>query len=71
MGWCSGTYVFDAVLSALVDDKKVDVETIIKILIEALEDNDWDCQSDSDYWDHPIVNKIFKELHPSWFEDDE
>lgn len=40
MGWCSGTYVFDAVVSALVDEKKPDLETVIRLLIKVLEDND-------------------------------
>lgn len=71
MGWCSGTEIFDSVVAALVDEEKPDVETTIKQLINALEDGDWDCQQDSAYWGHPLVNKAFKDLHPSWFEDDD
>lgn len=67
MGWCSATIIFDKVVGALLDDK--DKKEAIKALIEALEDNDWDCQSDSDYFDHPLIKEIFKELHPSWFEE--
>lgn len=70
MGWCSGTHVFDSILDTLLNDDKIDKETIIKTLINSFEDADWDCQSDSEYYDHPLVKKCFEEIHPSWFEDD-
>lgn len=70
MGWCSATTVFDAVaafvLTATSDEQsKVDVLTT---LARALEDADWDCQRDSHYYDDPIVQRVFRELHPRWFE---
>lgn len=68
MGWCSGTQVFDNVVAALVD-KSVSKEECIKNLIGALEDMDWDCQQDSDYYEHPLVRKAFKAIHPDWFEE--
>lgn len=46
------------------------IEKVVKSLIESLEDGDWDCQQDSSYYDHPLVNGIFRELHPDWFEDE-
>ena len=70
MGWCSGTEVFDAVAGALLDDKPVDKKTVLKNLIETLQDKDWDCESDSDYWEHPIIREIFIELEPDWFDED-
>ena len=70
MGWCSGTEVFDAVAGALLDDKPVDKKTVLKNLIETLQDKDWDCESDSDYWEHPIIREIFMELEPDWFDED-
>ena len=64
MGWCSGTQIFDPVVGALLNgDSK---EAIIRVLVEVLEDEDWDCQSDSAYIDDPIVAKIMKDLHPDW-----
>jgi len=71
MGWCSATRIFDPVVGALLDEKPVDKRDVIKMLIEVLEDGDWDCQQDSAYYDHPLVRSIFKELHPDWFEDEE
>jgi hypothetical protein len=68
MGWCSATYIFDEIVKALKDggDKK----EAIKQLIIALEDEDWDCQSDSVYWDDEEVKSIFKEMHPDWFKEE-
>lgn len=65
MGWCSGTDIFDAVArwvlnSRLTDDEKYEV---MEALTVALENHDWDCQSDSQYFKHPIVIKLMKELH--------
>jgi hypothetical protein len=71
MGWCSGTYIFDAVAKVLLDDKPVDKKAMLITLIDALEDGDWDCHSESAYWDNPIVREAMKERHPSWFEDEQ
>ena len=70
MGWCSGTLIFDRVADFVLDTDKPDDEKyrVLKALVEALEDQDWDCQSDSIYYVHPIVQQIFKSLHPRWFE---
>ncbi len=70
MGWCSGTEIFDAVAKVLLDDKPVDKKATLIAVIDALEDGDWDCQSESEFWEHPIVREIMQERHPSWFEDD-
>lgn len=73
MGWCSATVIFDNVCDALLKDegKKQSPEDTLRALAVALEDGDWDCQMDSDYWDHPVVEKIMRELHPSWFEEED
>lgn len=83
MGWCSGTGVFDAVCSALllepskrknakrkfkITDLSEEVTTAIRRLIDALENLDWDCQSESEFWDHPLVQSIMRERHPEWFD---
>ena len=74
MGWCSATGIFDDICSAIFDkDGYIEIEDVIKTLIEVLELNDWDCQTDSEFYDHPVVNKVLRALHPEWFEkeDDE
>lgn len=68
MGWCSATIIFDQIAAALLDDKPMDKRAALKALIEALEDGDWDCQQDSEYWEHPLVQEIMRERHPRWFE---
>lgn len=72
MGWCSGTDVFDPVVATVLetDIPEGAKREIIKSLIDALEDGDWDCQDDSFYMDNPIVRSVMRELHPSWFEDE-
>jgi hypothetical protein len=72
MGWCSGTEIFDKVAATVLDsdlseEKQVE---IITVLIEALSDQDWDCESDSDYYKHPIIERIYREKYPHWFEED-
>lgn len=69
MGWCSATEIFDVVVGEILHPG-LDKEGIIKLLIETLENNDWDCHQDSVYYDNPIVQKILKELHPRWFEEE-
>jgi len=67
MGWCSATKIFDSIVYALLEEG--DKETVIKELITVLEDNDWDCQYDSFYWDNPLIQKCFKSTSPDLFED--
>lgn len=57
MGWCSGTDVFDPVVKAILEDKSK--EDVIKTLIKVLQVQDWDCETDSDYFYDPIVKKAF------------
>jgi hypothetical protein len=73
MGWCSGTAVFDSVLRKILYDNHFNDEQrtrIIRYLVDALEDHDWDCQADSDYWEHPLVAEVFYQLYPTWFDDE-
>lgn len=73
MGFCSGTRVFDPMVEFILKSSQTDDEKVeaIKVLIEALEDMDWDCQYDSDYIDDPLVDRAFVALHPDWHEDDD
>ena len=71
MGWCSATEIFDSVVGALLGEGEIDKETTIKELINALEDGDWDCQQDSQYYKHPLVQKCFKQTSPELFDEDE
>jgi len=61
MGWCSGTVVFDAVCDALLSEEAPDKKYAIKALIAALTDNEWDCEPESEYWNHPLVKECFCE----------
>jgi hypothetical protein len=68
MGWCSGTDIFDAVAREVLKRraKPVSAERLLTVLAEALEDGDWDCQNESEYWEHPVVRKVFQNMHPDW-----
>lgn len=69
MGWCSATVIFDAIAEIILSDNSIDKKAVLTTVINTLEDGDWDCQSDSAYWDHPIVREIMRSLHPRWFEE--
>ena len=72
MGWCSGTEIFDDMCDVIFDTKEgIGINQkyeLIKTLIISLENQDWDCQSDSEYYNDPIVENVFKKLHPDWFD---
>lgn len=67
MGWASGVEVFDAIAGMLLKDR-IDKQKILETLIEALENQDWDTQQDSQYWDHPMVQAAFRKMNPGLFE---
>jgi hypothetical protein len=73
MGWCSGTSVFDDVAGFVLSTNKGDDEkyTLLVKVAAALEQEDWDCQSDSSYYYNAIVMRVWRKLHPDWFEDEE
>ena len=70
MGWCSGTQVFDNVVEAILTDKSANQKKLIKELIRALWELDWDCEQESEYWDNPVVKEVFMKLEPNWFKGD-
>jgi hypothetical protein len=71
MGWCSGTEIFDPVAKYIINSEMPaqSKRDLLKVLINALEDHDWDCQQDSGYYNFPIVERAFLELHPDWREE--
>jgi hypothetical protein len=72
MGWCSGTEIFDVVCEGLLangaDEPKTTKE-ILKELMVTLEDKDWDCQGESSFYNHRLIQEIMRELHPTWFDE--
>lgn len=73
MGWCGATRIFDSVVSDLKSQEipEDSFRHIVWNLICELEDMDWDCQCESDYWEDDSIRGIFKEMNPTWFEDEE
>jgi len=72
MGWCSGTEIFDTVCEVVLDCPAITEDKqkhTIEELYLMLSDHDWDCQADSDYIKHPIVQAIVKK-HDDWYEDE-
>lgn len=71
MGWCSGTPIFDSVASYVISSDLTELRKfeVLRTLADAMEDEDWDCQSDSQYWDNEIVQRVMLALHPDWLED--
>lgn len=66
MGYSGGTDVFDRVAGLVLRWVAVDsyvAEEILYTLMDVLEDKDWDTQSESDYFEHPVVQKVWKRLH--------
>ena len=69
MGWCSGTDVFDAIMRHIYNNlwlklSGIELINLIAAMIEAFEDHDWDCQSDSGWWDDPMFQEAYKKVHP-------
>lgn len=63
MGWCSATVIFDTLCEALIyDTDDVDKLKLLKVLINILWENDWDCEYDSSFITHPLVKQAFIEL---------
>lgn len=63
MGWCSATIIFDVVCEGILDNPALHPESqeiTIKRLFEELRRQDWDCECDSVYADHPIVKKLLE-----------
>lgn len=64
MGWCSGTDIFDVIADIVLIDNNLSnkqVRSILKALIEVLDEHDWDCQADSKWYNDRFVGSIFEE----------
>lgn len=70
MGWGSGVYVFDGVVGAILDEEISDQSkfNLIKTVAVVLAEHDRDTEGDSNYYDRPVVQEVFKELYPWWFD---
>lgn len=69
MGWCSATDIFDPVCAEIlkrVPDQKSQ-KKILVTLIDNLNEQDWDCQPDSEFWDHAFVGPLLGNM----FEDED
>jgi hypothetical protein len=67
MGWASGSSVMESIIEGIrkkVVDEKQRVE-IYKVIIEALEDSDWDTQNEC-IGNDKAYDIALKELHPDW-----
>ena len=64
MGWCSGTEIFDnmadEITSPYYDMSPGLAADLLNELIRNLRDHDWDCESDSKYWDDPFIGKLLR-----------
>ncbi len=60
MGWCSGTYPFDAVAAWMIETIKDEnqLREGLVILRDSLQNQDWDCEGDTDHAAHPIVREV-------------
>ena len=57
MGWCSATEIFDAVAEVVIDNEAIPEPDRLKVitkLYDALTSDDWDCQNDSKFYEHPL-----------------
>lgn len=81
MGWCSATEYFDVVVKAAkealeeINEQYSDqiprhelLVHIVEPLARELENGDWDCQQESDYWDE-LKWDVFPELAKRYEED--
>ena len=69
MGWCSATEIFDHVAGVLLGEDTKDPKEVLTELAWVLRDRDWDCEQESRYYDHPVVQEVMKEVFPQWSDD--
>ena len=68
MGWSGGSGVaIDIIKLAKKHVPEASKAAFYKGLLEALESEDWDCQSEAEGID-PAFDKALRKAHPSWYE---
>jgi len=68
VGWGSGTRIFDKVLDNILKVDEVDKYKVVEDLLDILTDGDWDTIDESEYYNHPLVQKACKKLNLLWEE---
>lgn len=65
MGWCSATQIFDAIANEVLGHNKgysdIQKMQVLHMLADILREHDWDCEADSEFYDHPQFKDIFEE----------
>ena len=68
MGWCSGTDLFDRIYDMFIPgiQGETNKRYFIKLLIEAFQNKDWDCEFDSRHIDDKdgMLLEILEEMYP-------
>lgn len=62
MGWCGGTDIFDKVMSHVLNNQNYTNDMACEIgsvLMDALDDQDWDTHEESMFCDHPALIELF------------
>ena len=62
MGWCSGSNVYEPIERAILKEEYLEDVVKVRLLksvISALQNNDWDCEMDSFNPTNPIVVEAF------------
>lgn len=61
MGWCGATGIFDDVMDAVIDYIPEDkLEEVAEKVAKPLWDSDWDCESESAYFDTLLTPIMFR-----------
>lgn len=72
MGWASASGIMSDIISAIkpvLPDKETRKKVYLPI-IQSFEDSDWDTQ-DECMGEDEAYDEVIKELHPTWFDDEE
>lgn len=74
MGWNQGVEVFDRVVGFILAQSldRIDSEMkvrLIEVVIEALEEADWDTLEETAYWGNRYVRAVMERVHPELFEE--
>jgi len=61
MGWSNGTEIFDQTMKTVLEQKLSDKSTleIAEVLKNALQNEDWDTEDESEYYEHPVIGEVF------------